>query len=174
MEKKPKHEVLEAGKDHKKKPARRKLLKSLAAGGTVAAVTPSKWIKPVVESTVLPAHAQASPVIACNATVLMSMFETGFGVGGSSVYVEVDAGAAGDLGCAPAGGDVMATLLFGATTLAGETVATNCAGAACLTSVSLFAYTTLIPPSGGDVTVRFTFPGNCTCSEVVTLAGNIG
>jgi hypothetical protein len=45
--------------------SRRKLLKSIAAGGgiTVAAKSlPGKWTKPVVQSVVLPAHAATSPV----------------------------------------------------------------------------------------------------------------
>jgi hypothetical protein len=41
---------------------RRRVLKILMGGGvTVAILIPSKWIKPIVESIVLPAHAQASP-----------------------------------------------------------------------------------------------------------------
>jgi hypothetical protein len=42
--------------------ARRRLLKSLAAGGVVAGahVVPDRWIKPVVDVVVVPAHAQAS------------------------------------------------------------------------------------------------------------------
>ncbi|GJL83572.1 MAG: hypothetical protein DHS20C01_32060 [marine bacterium B5-7] len=43
---------------------RRKLLKSLVAGGSVAATTatlfPEKWTKPVVDSVVLPSHAQTT------------------------------------------------------------------------------------------------------------------
>lgn len=44
-------------------PARRRLLKALGgAGGTIAAgkVLPEKWTRPVVESVLLPAHAQAT------------------------------------------------------------------------------------------------------------------
>ncbi|HSG16017.1 MAG TPA: twin-arginine translocation signal domain-containing protein [Anaerolineae bacterium] len=46
-----------------KNPDRRKLLKLLAAGGAVTAVSmlPGKWSSPVVKSGVLPAHAQATP-----------------------------------------------------------------------------------------------------------------
>ena len=43
---------------------KRNLLKSLAAGGsivTTALVLPEKWISPVVESVLLPAHATATP-----------------------------------------------------------------------------------------------------------------
>ena len=47
--------------------ARRRILKTLLAGGGVIAgakALPEKWAKPVVESVVLPAHAQGSPVTA--------------------------------------------------------------------------------------------------------------
>jgi hypothetical protein len=41
---------------------RRRVLEILGVGGlTVTIVLPSRWIKPVVESVVVPAHAQASP-----------------------------------------------------------------------------------------------------------------
>jgi hypothetical protein len=40
---------------------RRRVLKILVGGVTVAILIPSKWIKPIVESVVVPAHAQASP-----------------------------------------------------------------------------------------------------------------
>jgi hypothetical protein len=46
-----------------KNPDRRKILKLMAAGGAVTAVTmlPGKWSSPVVKSGVLPAHAQVTP-----------------------------------------------------------------------------------------------------------------
>jgi hypothetical protein len=44
-------------------PGRRRLLKFLAAGGTVAAVSmlPGKWSSPSLKTGVLPAHAQVTP-----------------------------------------------------------------------------------------------------------------
>jgi hypothetical protein len=42
---------------------RRRVLEILTVGGlTVTILLPSRWIKPVVESVIVPAHAQASPV----------------------------------------------------------------------------------------------------------------
>ncbi len=44
--------------------SRRRLLKALAVSGSALAgvkVLPDAWVKPVVESVVVPAHAQASP-----------------------------------------------------------------------------------------------------------------
>jgi len=48
---------------NEKKLGRRELLKALAATGgavTAASILPGKWIKPVIEAGVLPAHAQTS------------------------------------------------------------------------------------------------------------------
>ena len=47
---------------------RRKLLKILAASGSAVVAStmiPGKWLKPVVDMGVLPAHAQLSAVFAC-------------------------------------------------------------------------------------------------------------
>jgi hypothetical protein len=42
--------------------SRRRALKIVASGAVVATIAlPSKWTRPVVESIVVPAHAQASP-----------------------------------------------------------------------------------------------------------------
>lgn len=46
------------------KEARRRIIKRLIAGGGITATAhllPDKWSKPVIESVVLPAHAQSSP-----------------------------------------------------------------------------------------------------------------
>ena len=51
--------------DNTKNNARRKILRSIVAGGgafTAAKVTPREWIKPVIENVILPGHAQTSAV----------------------------------------------------------------------------------------------------------------
>ncbi len=44
------------------KRSRRRVLRSLIAGSGIIASLPKTWVKPVVDSIVLPAHAQISPV----------------------------------------------------------------------------------------------------------------
>jgi len=54
--------------DKKSNDSRRKLLKSIAAGGgaVVAGQTlPKSWSKPVVDSIVLPVHAETTPMMGC-------------------------------------------------------------------------------------------------------------
>lgn len=48
---------------NKSNEARRKVIKSIAAGGAIVAGKrlPEEWSKPVVDSVFLPAHAQKSP-----------------------------------------------------------------------------------------------------------------
>jgi hypothetical protein len=42
---------------------RRRALEILGAGGLIVTILiPSKWIKPIVETIIVPAHAAASPV----------------------------------------------------------------------------------------------------------------
>ncbi|HHD63392.1 MAG TPA: twin-arginine translocation signal domain-containing protein [Desulfobulbaceae bacterium] len=52
----------EANKDNLVDQSRRKTLKKIAAGGAVAGILAlsGKWSKPVVDSIILPAHAQAT------------------------------------------------------------------------------------------------------------------
>jgi hypothetical protein len=51
-----------AGGDETRELSRRKLLERVALGGAAISVTllPSEWVKPVVETIVVPAHAQVS------------------------------------------------------------------------------------------------------------------
>ncbi len=60
-------------KNHNEVPARRLVLKTLAAGGGVVVAgktLPQSWYKPVVETVVLPAHAQTS---GCEATFIRAI-----------------------------------------------------------------------------------------------------
>ncbi len=42
--------------------ARRRLLQAFAVGGTAAVVLPEKWVKPVIDAVIVPAHASGSVV----------------------------------------------------------------------------------------------------------------
>ncbi len=57
---------------------RRRALQILTVGGlTTTILIPSKWIKPVVEAIVIPAHAQASPRTAPSGTTRTTGTTTG-------------------------------------------------------------------------------------------------
>ena len=49
-------------KSEKSVSARRRLFQILAVGGTAAVVLPAKWVKPVVDAVIVPAHAAGSGV----------------------------------------------------------------------------------------------------------------
>ena len=49
-------------KSQKSVSARRRLFQILAVGGTAAVVLPAKWVKPVVDAVIVPAHAAGSVV----------------------------------------------------------------------------------------------------------------
>lgn len=49
-------------KSQKTVSARRRLFQILAVGGTAAVVLPEKWVKPVVDAVIVPAHAAGSVV----------------------------------------------------------------------------------------------------------------
>ncbi len=49
-------------KSHTSVSARRRLFQILAVGGTAAVVLPEKWVKPVVDAVIVPAHASGSVV----------------------------------------------------------------------------------------------------------------
>jgi len=71
---------------------RRKLLKSIAAGsGAVIAgkSLPESWSKPVVDSVMLPAHAQTSPS-PCTPCLVAALYGEGSGCSGITVDVAID------------------------------------------------------------------------------------
>ena len=43
------------------KDTRRRVIRSIIAGGGIAATVPKTWVKPVVDSVILPSHAQITP-----------------------------------------------------------------------------------------------------------------
>ena len=57
---------------------RRKLLSTIAAGGAAATLLPQKWSKPVVDSVMLPAHAQMSPGVPSSSGGLVACTVTGW------------------------------------------------------------------------------------------------
>ena len=62
---------------------RRKVLKSILGGSVVfsaSAILPDKWVKPVVESGVLPLHAQVSATGTINGTIRLAVINNGSGV----------------------------------------------------------------------------------------------
>tara|TARA_R110002049_G_scaffold104749_2_gene251324 strand:- start:1322 stop:1894 length:573 start_codon:yes stop_codon:yes gene_type:complete len=46
--------------DSSRPTGRRRLLQALALGGVSAAVLPEKWVKPIIDTVIVPAHAQAT------------------------------------------------------------------------------------------------------------------
>lgn len=67
--------------------ARRKLLKTIMSGGgaiVAAKSLPENWTKPVVDSVMLPAHAQTSP---CTACLVAATYCAGSGQGSINISV---------------------------------------------------------------------------------------
>lgn len=105
--------------DKKSSEKRRKLLKSIAAGGGAIVAgksLPENWTKPVVGNVILPAHAQTSPSFSCSITgqalielvagyivagpILYTVTNTGTGplTGGQIDGLTVDDGTTGGIG----------------------------------------------------------------------------
>lgn len=58
------------------RPRRRRLLQAITAAGVTSAALPDRWNRPVVDSVLLPAHAQATPVDVCALTCTQAQQET--------------------------------------------------------------------------------------------------
>ena len=102
--------------DKKSSESRRKLLKSIAAGsGAIVAgkSLPESWKRPVVDSVMLPAHAQTSPpspTFSCSVVGQATINVSGGEVAGPIEYVVTNTGTGpltgGDWGTSRAGGNV--------------------------------------------------------------------
>jgi len=156
--------------------SKRKLLKSLAAGGTAVAALPAKWTTPLVDSVLTPAHAGISGP--CGAPSCP-------GGGSASISAAVINGS-GDLivvgdynvpgSCVSGGTASVACEVVDSGSVIGtnnrSTIAQGCntAGVGCLVSCSVDVASgnhSLSP--GGCVTLRINFDGNCVCSDVATI-----
>ena len=76
MSKKPSGQNSNSSKTDRPSRDRRKLLKTLTAGGgaaLVGKVAPEQWTKPIVDSVLLPAHAQVTPAPPPPTTLLASV-----------------------------------------------------------------------------------------------------
>jgi hypothetical protein len=68
---------------------RRRVLKLTVAGLTVSILLPSRWIKPVVELVIVPAHAAASPA---KAPLIPFPYQIDFAMYGNDVMDLTSAG----------------------------------------------------------------------------------
>lgn len=57
------------------RPRRRRLLQAITAAGATSAALPDRWSRPVVDSVLLPAHAQATPTDNCEITCTTEIYE---------------------------------------------------------------------------------------------------
>lgn len=55
---------------------RRRLLQAITAVGATSAALPDRWSRPVIDSVLLPAHAQVTPVEVCELTCSRAQQET--------------------------------------------------------------------------------------------------
>ena len=69
---------------------RRKLLAIIGVGGVAAVAIPSRWSKPIIDSVILPAHAQTSMCTA-DATTGGPLIGNGFGAATCEAACEAEA-----------------------------------------------------------------------------------
>lgn len=170
---------------------RRNLIKSLAAGGTIAVALPKRWTTPIVDAVVLPAHAQTSDSCAApgtgssntpglTANVTFAVIDGGgdlIVVGESDVpdvcFVGVGGGP-GDRGLTCEVLDCNGTLLASEDTdTFGDIGSGGCsaAGEVCMVSCSVEVTSGSHSVVAGDaVTLRFSFLGGCMVSAVETVS----
>ena len=166
--------------------SRRKALKAIGASGVLAGTIPGSWTKPLVESVVLPAHAQTSPPSTtctnsgpCTSGMNVNILAATL-VGGGDLLVVGDTPI--PVSCIVAPPEENSSVLCevidtGAvvgsdfrSTAGGDCTEAGATAAGCFTSCSLVvpsANHTLV--RGDCVTLRLTYNGNCVCSDVTTV-----
>jgi len=170
---------------------RRKLIKSLAAGGAMAVAIPNKWTSPIVDSVVVPAHAVTSVVTvnSCGAPGSGSSNTSGLTanvtaatlLGGGELVVVGEADVPDTCWIGVGGSDEDRGLTCelvdcNRTVLASEDQDTfgdiggdgcSAAGQVCMVSCSVeMASGTHSIVSGDAITLRFRFLGGCLVSAV--------
>jgi hypothetical protein len=163
---------------------RRKLLGGMVATGALGGASlGSAWKKPVVETVMLPAHAQTTTEPpdsgGCNATCSMQITQADLAGGDINVL-----GLAAITACCwtPDVGyeEVIAILISDGVTLTTDTMglqdcsATVTAGvdpalSGCVLSATAIETNTFGLNPGDSITLRLTYGGACICSDVATL-----
>lgn len=164
---------------------RRKLLGAMVASGAISgAALPEKWRKPVVNSVILPAHAQTTgpgPSAGCNASILTAILS------GTTLNVVAQGNinalcVQGAHSLFPTGGNggFTCALISGGTTLHTDTSPgvddcsssiTQALVSGCMVScsVSVTSADQAGIMDGSSITMRFSFGGTCVCSAVGTV-----
>lgn len=136
--------------------ARRKLLKTLVAGGGIVATArllPEQWTRPVVENTLLPAHAQTSQVTPGSP---LGTFTSGM----------VTVQAPGDNAFSRLAEDELSDELLEFFLPAATAQTVYCPNVACQVSISMSVFDT------GSANLCFDASGLCTSTAPVNLAGS--
>ena len=148
--------------DKKSSESRRKLLKSIAAGSGVIVAgksLPESWSRPVVDSVMLPAHAQTSPpppAAGCGTLTITNIIRTPPGGGATPV----------DIQCGDTVNSNVLTFSFNVTPVppSGTTVSLN----GCMTAAP-------VPVDGsGNAQMDLQFGNTCTNDTDHTLEFSIG
>lgn len=171
-------------------PARRKIMKSLAAGGAVVATLPAKWTTPLVDSVVVPAHAGSSPADGCGPPCGSGSSSGGASCSITAALIDGGSGALIVVGEATAPADCKGTGSYGPPVECelihcgnqiGSNFTSNAGGLCtfdpqspnvdCIVSCSVEVDSSGHEAAAGDcVTLRFTIGGSCTCSAVDTIS----
>jgi hypothetical protein len=160
--------------------SRRRLLKALAAGGGAlagAALLPGRWVKPVVEVGVLPAHAQTSGVAGQPGSMRFEFtgdaqtFVVPAGVTGVTVEAAGCIGGSGEFGTNPGRGCIVAGTLA---VTPGETLFVYVGGAGSLGGGGLFGGGSSDSGGGGGGGASDVRRGGSALTDRVIVAGGGG